>query len=67
MEKEIENKDTICKEHIICPYCGYDHGYLYLVEDGRWLKNNKCDECGNIFDVYIEYRVEYSTYKKEEE
>lgn len=52
---------------IECPYCEYE-----FTDSGEYADTDKkqlveCEECSKIFELYVEFNVNYTSYPKGDE
>lgn len=67
-EKERDELDTWHENKIICPYCGYEFEESWEYETGGEieLEETECYDCEKTFHLSIEYDVQYTTTRLEE-
>ncbi len=58
---EIDHSFT---DEIVCPHCGYKFHDSWELNDQDGTKQD-CAECGEEFELAVNFEVTYSTYKKE--
>jgi len=59
----VKEGKTSGEDYIICPYCGYDYG----TDDMHESTDAQCPKCNKEFHIEINYSVDYSTSKIEEQ
>jgi len=72
-EKELDQKIEECKKNppdtdytreIICPHCAYEFGDSWEYNDDNG-DDIDCLECGNNFELTVDFDITYCTYKKD--
>ena len=46
-------------EHVICPFCGYEHGDAWEWCASEDVQAKMCDGCGKEFKCFAEHSVDY--------
>ena len=54
--------DTKDDYYVVCPHCGYRHDHCEI-EAYESSKGLDCEECGKEFELEVETRLTFSTFK----
>jgi len=53
-------------DEMICPWCGWEYENSHEYDQSGSGEEVRCDECGDVFEMFAEISITYSTYRVEE-